>query len=105
MNGSPSDKLSGMFFTLDDTEGNYSTGQVVGVAAEGVYFIRFDGADMPLPLELVSLAEMLHTTNNEQKLWRFFATVEERDRWLEWLDASSTPRVLSLVRPASPDRE
>ncbi|MNF13450.1 hypothetical protein D3C80_2153040 [compost metagenome] len=52
-----------------------------------------------LPLELVSIGEMLQTTDEEYKLWRFFDTLEERDKWIEWLDAPSKPRVVSLVRP------
>lgn len=93
------DTLSGMYFTLDDRDGSYASGQVIRLAAEGVYLVRFDGNVVPLPLELVSLSEMLETTEEEFKLWRFFDTIEERDRWIEWLDTPSKPRVISLVRP------
>jgi hypothetical protein len=93
------DTLSGMYFTLDDQDGSYASGQVIRLAAEGVYLVRFDGNEVPLPLELVSLSEMLETTEEEFKLWRFFDTIEERDRWIEWLDTPSKPRVISLVRP------
>ena len=94
------DTLTGMYFTVDDPDGSYGTGQVIRLAAEGVYFIRFDGNEVPLPLELVSIGEMLEATDEEYKRWRFFDTVEERDKWIEWLDAPSKPRVISLVRPA-----
>ncbi|MCB5203468.1 hypothetical protein LH464_13385 [Neorhizobium sp. T786] len=93
------DSLTGMYFTLDDPDGSYGTGQVIRLAAEGVYFVRFDGDDVTLPLELVTIGEMLETTEEEYKLWRFFDTIEERDKWIEWLDEPSKPRVLSLVRP------
>ena len=97
------DNLTGMFFTLDSPEGSYGTGQVIRRATEGVYFVRFDGNEVTLPLELVTVGEMLETTEEEYKLWRFFDTVEEREKWMEWLDAPSTPRVLSLVRtPPTP---
>lgn len=91
--------LTGMYFTLDDPDGSYGTGQVIRVAAEGVYFVRFDGNEVTLPLELVTVGEMLQTTEEEYKLWRFFDTIEERNKWIEWLDAPSKPRVISLVKP------
>lgn len=91
--------LKGMFFTVDDTDGSYGTGQVIRLAAEGIYFVRFDGNEVALPLELASLGEMLETTEEGYKLWRFFDTIEERDKWIDWLDAPSKPRVVSLVRP------
>jgi len=93
------DTLSGMYFTVDDLDGSYGTGQVLRIAVDGVYFVRFDGNEVELPLELASLAEMLETTDDGYKLWRFFDTLEERDKWIEWLDAPSKPRVISLVRP------
>jgi hypothetical protein len=93
------DTLTGMYFTVDDPDGSYGTGQVIRLATEGVYFIRFDGNEVTLPLELASIGEMLETTDEEFKLWRFFDTIEERDKWIEWLDAPSKPRVISLVRP------
>jgi len=93
------DTLTGMYFTVDDPDGSYGTGQVVRLATEGVYFIRFDGNEVALPLELASIGEMLETTDEEFKLWRFFDTIEERDTWIEWLDAPSKPRVISLVKP------
>lgn len=93
------DSLTGAYFTVDDEDGTYGTGQVIRLAAEGVYFIRFDGNEVTLPLELVSIGEMLEATDQGYKLWRFFDTIEERDKWIEWLDAPSKPRVLSLVRP------
>jgi hypothetical protein len=100
------DNLAGMFFTLDSPDGSYGTGQVIRRAAEGVYFVRFDGNEVTLPLELVTVGEMLETTEEEYKLWRFFDTAEEREVWMEWLDAPSKPRVLSLVRtPPTPTSE
>lgn len=99
MNQKIHDTLTGMYFTLDAPDGTYGTGQVIRLAAEGIYFVRFDGNEVPLPLELISIGEMLETTEEEYKLWRFFDTIEERDKWIEWLDAPSTPRVISLVRP------
>jgi hypothetical protein len=99
MTNTVTDTLAGMYFTLDDPDGSYASGQVKRLAAEGVYLVRFDGNEVPLPLELVSLGEMLGTTEEEYKLWRFFDTIEERDKWIEWLDTPSTPRVISLVRP------
>ncbi|ANH06336.1 MULTISPECIES: hypothetical protein [Shinella] len=93
------DTLTGMYFTVDDLDGSYGTGQVIRLAAESIYFVRFDGNEVALPLELVSLGEMLETTEEGYKLWRFFDTIEERDKWIEWLDAPSKPRVISLVKP------
>ncbi|SEL83637.1 hypothetical protein SAMN04487976_113124 [Xaviernesmea oryzae] len=94
-----SDLLSGMYFTVDDEDGTYSTGQVIRHAADDIYFVRFEGSEVTLPLELVTIGEMLQTTDEGYKLWRFFDTVEERDTWTDWLDTPSKPRVISLVRP------
>lgn len=99
MNKTVIDTLTGMYFTVDDLDGSYGTGQVIRLAAEGVYFTRFDGNEVPLPLELVSIGEMLEATDEEYKRWRFFDTVDERDKWIEWLDEPSKPRVISLVKP------
>ena len=97
------DTLTGTYFTLDNPDGSYASGQVIRLAAEGVYLVRFDGNEVTLPLELVTVGEMLETTEEEYKLWRFFDTIEEREKWIEWLDAPSKPRVISLVRPTKPD--
>ena len=94
------DTLTGIFFTVDDPDGSYATGQVIRLAAEEVYFVRYDGNEVALPLELVTMGEMLETTDEGYKLWRFFDTIEERDKWIEWLDAPSKPRVISLVKPS-----
>ncbi|MEW9613741.1 hypothetical protein AB3G45_07895 [Shinella sp. S4-D37] len=94
-----SDLLTDMYFTVDDLDGSYGTGQVIRPAADGIYFVRFDGTEVTLPLELASLGEMLETTDEGYKLWRFFDTLEERAKWIEWLDAPSKPRVVSLVKP------
>lgn len=93
------DTLTGMYFTVDDEDGAYGTGQIIRLAAEGVYFVRFDGNEVTLPLELATIGEMVEATDQGYKLWRFFDTIEERDRWIDWLDAPSKPRVLSLVKP------
>jgi hypothetical protein len=99
MSDTSSHNLSGMYFTVDDRDGSYSTGQIVRPATEGVYLVRFDGAEVTLPLELVTLAEMLETGDDEYKVWRFFDTIEDRKTWTDWLDTPSKPRVISLVRP------
>ena len=99
MNANNTDTLSGMYFTVDDRDGSYSTGQIVRQATEGVYLVRFDGAEVTLPLELVSLAEMLDTAEDDYKVWRFFDSAEERAAWTDWLDTPSKPRVITLVRP------
>ncbi|MDR6759225.1 hypothetical protein J2Y48_004541 [Mycoplana sp. BE70] len=99
MNDKILDTLTGMYFTLDAADGTYGTGQIIRLATDGVYLVRFDGNEVTLPLELVSIGEMLETTEEEYRLWRFFDTIEERDKWIEWLDAPSKPRVITLVRP------
>jgi hypothetical protein len=93
------DSVSGMYFTVDDEDGGYSVGRVTRLAAKNVYFVRFEGNEMPLPLELVTLGEMVQTSRGGYKLWRFFDSLEERDKWTQWLDTPSKPRVISLVRP------
>lgn len=99
MNHSSPDILANMYFVVDDLAGSYSTGQVVRLVAEGIYFVRFEGAEGVLPLELVSMGEMLQSNGDDQKLWRFFETIEERRAWIDWLEAPSSPRVVSLVKP------
>ncbi|WP_245462351.1 hypothetical protein [Shinella sp. JR1-6] len=78
----------------------HRTGPVVQLSAESIYFVRFDGNEVTLPLELASLGEMLETTDGGYKLLRFFDTIEERGKWIEWLDAPSKPRVVSQVSEA-----
>ncbi|GMB83632.1 hypothetical protein NN6n1_44150 [Shinella zoogloeoides] len=101
MNTTEPDTLSGTYFTADNPDGSYGSGQVVRLAAPGVYLVRYDGTEVTLPLELVSLDEMLEATSEGFKVWRFFDTAEDRDTWMEWLDAPSKPRVISLVRPTN----
>jgi hypothetical protein len=93
------DKLSGMYFTVSEDDGTFSAGQIIGLASDGVYFVRFEGEEIKLPLELVTVGEMLQSTEDGYKIWRFFHTLEERDKWVEWLDKPAKGRVLSLVRP------
>lgn len=59
------DNLTGMFFTLDNPDGSYGTGQVIRRATESVYFVRFDGNEVTLPLEPVTVGEMLERTEEE----------------------------------------
>ncbi|KQY23757.1 hypothetical protein [Rhizobium sp. Root482] len=101
MTNTAADAMTGMYFTVDDLDGSYSTGQVVRLAADSVYFVRFEGNEVPLPLELVSIGEMLETTSEGYRLWRFFDTIEERYKWIDWLDTPSKPRVISLVKPTT----
>jgi hypothetical protein len=56
-----------MYFTVDDLDGSYGTDRAIRLAAEGVHFTRFDGREVPLPLELVSIGEMLEATDDEYK--------------------------------------
>lgn len=93
------DQLSGMYFTVAEEDGTFAAGQVVSLASEGVYFVRFEGEDVTLPLELVTVGEMLQSTEDGYKVWQFFHTLEERGKWVDWLDKPSKARVLSLVRP------
>lgn len=93
------DTLTGMYFTVDDRDGSYSTGQIIRKATDGIYLVRFDGAEVTLPLELVSIAEMLDTAEDDYKVWRFFESADDRKTWTDWLDTPSKPRVISLVKP------
>jgi hypothetical protein len=100
MNDKVLDTLTGMYFTMDDGDGSYAAGQVIRLATEGAYLVRFEGSEVTLPLELVTVGEMLQTTEDDSKLWHFFDTIEERNQWTDWLDTPSKPRVISLVKPA-----
>lgn len=72
-------------------------GQVIRLVADNIFFVRFEGAEGLLLL--ASMSEMLRTSGEDQKLWRFFETIEERQAWIDELDAPSSPRVVSLVQP------
>jgi hypothetical protein len=93
------DKLSSMYFTVSEDDGTFSAGQIISLASNGVYFVRFEGEEVTLPLELVTVGEMLQSTVEGYKIWRFFPTLDEREKWIEWLDKPAKARVLSLVRP------
>jgi hypothetical protein len=104
MNEAVVDTLSGMYFTVAEDDGTFAAGQVIRLASDGVYFVRFEGEEVMLPLELVSVGEMLQSTE-EFKIWRFFDTVEERSKWIEWLEKPEKARILTLVRPTTPKSE
>jgi len=91
----------GLHFIADIEDGTCVTGQVVRFAAPGVFFVRFDSQVAPMPLELVSIQEMLEVNREGYKLWHFFDTIDEREKWMAWEDTPSKPRVVSLVRPTS----
>jgi hypothetical protein len=97
------DALSGMYFTVAEDDGTLAAGQVIRLASQAVYFVRFEGDNVALPLELISVGEMLEPAEDGYKLWHFFETLEERDKWIDWLDKPARARVLSLVRPTKPD--
>jgi hypothetical protein len=92
------DRLSGIYFTVAEEDGTFGAGQIIRLASEGVYFVRFEGEEVTLPMELVSVGEMLQSTE-DFKVWRFFDTIEERSKWIEWLEKPEKARILTLVRP------
>jgi len=92
------DSLSGMYFTLAEEDGTFAAGRIIRLASDGVYFVRFEGEEVTLPMELVSVGEMIQATE-DFKVWRFFDTIEERTKWIDWLEKPTKARVLSLVRP------
>jgi hypothetical protein len=52
-------------------------------------------------MELVSASEMAATDNAGHRSWLFFATRDDLDRWITWLDTPSEPR-MNVVRSINP---
>jgi hypothetical protein len=105
MSDASTETISGMYFTVAEDDGTFSAGRVIRLASEGAYFVRFEGEEVTLPFELVTVGEMLQSIEGDYKVWRFFDKLEERDKWIEWLDKPTKARVLTLVRPTKADKD
>lgn len=105
MSDASTETISGIYFTVAEEDGTFAAGRVIRLASEGAYFVRFEGEEVTLPMELVTVGEMLQSMEGDYKVWRFFDTLEERDKWIEWLDKPTKARVLTLVRPTKADKD
>lgn len=86
------DSLAGMHF-IDDEGETYSTGHIISRIEPGVYLVRYDGRLNELPMELVSMDEILG------KRWDLFPSREAMDEWIALLDGEPDgPKVLTFVK-------
>lgn len=91
--------LVGMFYIVDnDDASTYQTGEIISEIADGGYFVRVDGKDHPMPLEIMFLSDMTECSTGGSPLWSFFHTREERQAWIDYVDAPSGPKVVSMVK-------
>lgn len=56
------DTLTGMYFTVDGDEDAYGTGRGYPPRRRREHFVRFDGNEVTLPLELATIGEMVEAT-------------------------------------------
>jgi hypothetical protein len=96
------------FVMVENGNGDYRTGEIVGAAHPEYVFVRFDSmsgdpAIMGPPVEMYHLSEMTADATQQMKAWCFFATAAERQDWIDWLESTDAPKVVRLVCPA-PDQ-
>jgi hypothetical protein len=94
--------LAGMFFMRSDEE-YYRTGQVIK-ASKREALVQYDqmanpDASWAMPMELVSTDELANAETELGKVWGFFATREQLDGYLKWMDTPQMagPQVVKLV--------
>jgi hypothetical protein len=97
--------IVGSFVYVCDGE-HYHTGEILAEISHEHYLVRFDNptdARVPMPMELVSTTEMAapHGVHGVGRPWSFFATRDDLDRWITWLDTPSEPR-MNVVRSINP---
>jgi hypothetical protein len=85
------------FFLCSEYE-SYRTGIVKQVDGN-MALVQFDPmGKMPAPgMELVSLQEMATSTDDGIKVWSFFATRDQLDAFVTWLNSPGRPQVVKLV--------
>ena len=89
-----------MHFVFVDEGETFRTGEIIATAADGYLLVQFDdmsGEGMPMPAEMVYLAEMCETCQHGFKRWRFFPTVEARTKWRDLMDLPSAPAKVKIV--------
>lgn len=97
--------LIGMFFFRDLGE-TYHTGHIVSSVSDGIFLVQpdnmSDNARM-MPLELVSIGDMLETDAQCTPSFQFFRSRIELNAWVEWIETPVEPRVVSIVKTAKKD--
>jgi hypothetical protein len=95
--------IVGSFVIVEDGE-HYQTGEILAEPTPGFYLVRFDNAvdaHAPMPMMLVSAAEMAEGPHGGIRPWTFFATREDLARWSTWLDTPADPTI-TVVRSINP---
>lgn len=86
------DSLDGLHF-IDNEGETYSTGHIISKIEPGVYLVRYDGRKNELPMELVSMGEILG------KGWELFPSREAMEEWIALLENEPDgPKVLTFVK-------
>ena len=107
--------LVGFWFVLENGE-HYRTGQIAEIVTHGnanvpaIYLLHFDDLlhfDEPddgirLPLELVSIAEMLDVCEHGVKRFNLFRHRGDLDAWITWLDTPQEGEALKVVPMVKP---
>jgi hypothetical protein len=95
--------LVGHFAYVYDSD-TYRTGEIIEQVSSDHYLVQFDdmsGGNMRMPLELVGAAEMA-LLDHIGRRWSFFPSRERLQKFLDWLETPSEPRmkiVRSIKRP------
>ena len=91
--------LVGSFVLVEDSE-HYHTGEILAEISREHYLVRFDNvvdASVPMPMELVSATEMAAGAHGVGRRWSFFATRDDLDRWIAWLETPSEPPIAAIA--------
>jgi hypothetical protein len=91
------------YVLVDSEDGKtYRTGRILSQVHPDNFLVQFDTVNgsgiPPLPITMVHINEMNSVTDDDFKAWSFFATVQERQAWMDWCDGPSKPQVVSLVK-------
>lgn len=99
----------GKHFIVDTNHDHYRTGYVRGQVQEGdeaspaVYVVEYDDREgIKLPLELVSIEEMLSTCEEHgTKKYSFFDDRDKLDAWIKWVESPPAPATEERIKVVS----
>jgi hypothetical protein len=98
--------LVGNLVLVDDYQNKtFRTGEIIEQVSPDYYLVQFDdmsGGNMRVPLELVGAAEMA-LLDHIGRRWSFFPSRDHLQKYLDWLETPSEPRmkVVRLIKDHS----
>jgi hypothetical protein len=81
------------------------TGEIIEQPSPDIVLVRFDHCDhIPPTMTLVAVSEMVSVMRPDGSVdsdWEFFATREQLDTWMAWLETPPDNKKLSVVASIS----